>query len=197
MPPPTGPRAGTAVNTTRTTRSATNAARGGAVRGGGIRKRGAGAPARTDRDGDLVMDATPTGPRRGSSGHQPARGGRGGSARGARRGNATAAETKVRQHLGAHDADLASRISQQPLKKFQQLADKKVFKVKGLETSKAASNADRGEKVALEFLERKSANLGKTIKILRVSSSGSTPWTRKQRHTPRPVFFSDTRLACP
>jgi hypothetical protein len=113
------------------------------------------------------MDTTPTGPRRGPSSNQPTRGGRG--SRGNRRGNITATETKIRQHLGAHDADLASRISQAPHKKFTQLSGKKVFKITGVENSKAATNPDHGEKAAVSFLERKSGNHGKTITITRVS----------------------------
>ena len=177
MAPPTGP----AATTTRTTRSSTGAARGGAsgrgggpargggaTRGGGIRKRGAGGPARIDRDGDLTMGqvSTTNGDTRKNTASSR---GRQAPTRGSRSKANTSTDHKLRQFLGAVDPQLASRISEQP-RKFREFHHKKVLKITGLVESKAATNDDHGEKATVEFLERKATKMtGRTVKISRVS----------------------------
>ncbi|EPE07868.1 mrna export factor mex67 [Ophiostoma piceae UAMH 11346] len=148
---PSGPRGGDTRNTRSSTRGNANKASGG-----GIRKSGG---PKLDRNGDVIMGNDPVaktsggGNNRKSSGST--RGGRGGS-----RGAATA-EQKIRRHLGAvGDASLEKRISELPRKRAANTAARKVFKILGLEASKAATNADRGERSVLEFIERKSAKMG-------------------------------------
>lgn len=161
MAPPTGPRADA-----RTTRSSTrgNSTRGGTTggtTGSGIKKRG-GAP-KTDRNGDVIMGNNPVAKTDGRKSGQSTRGGRGGSRA------VSSAEQKIKRHLGVSgEASLAKRISELPRKKFSNMANRKVFKVVGLQQSKAASNADRGERGLLDFIERKSANMGRGLKIIKV-----------------------------
>ncbi len=166
MAPPTGPRADA-----RTTRSSTrggskNGGSGGANNGGstggGIRKRSNGV--KVDRNGDVIMGNSTVSKADGRKPGQASRGGRGGG-----RGAASTVEQKIRRHLGVSgDASLATRISELPRKKFSNMANRKVFKITGLQQSKAATNPDRGEKGLLEFVERKSAHVGRAIKIVKV-----------------------------
>ncbi|OAA54769.1 mRNA export factor mex67 [Niveomyces insectorum RCEF 264] len=154
MAPPTGPRAETSGSGARSTRSST---RGG---GSGIRKRGGGGQ-RLDRNGDVVMGNNPISKGDGKKTNQSSRGRGGGR-------SVAIAEQKIRRHLGvAGDASLAKRISELPRRKFSNFANRKIFKVVGLQQSKAAANPDRGEKGLLEFMERKAANMGSGIKIVK------------------------------
>ena len=158
---PSGPR-GDMRNTRSSTRGSAKAS------GGGIRKSGG---PRLDRNGDIIMgnDAaakTPGGPGGSSTrkGSGSTRGGRGGA-----RGTA-AAEQKIRRHLGAvGEASLEKRISELPRKRAANMAARKMFRIVGLQASKAAANADRGEKSVLEFIERKSAKMGGSgIRVIKV-----------------------------
>src|SRR6266566_2473760 len=163
MAPPTGPRNASAPTNTRVTRSAT-----GAARGGGIRKRGAGGPTRVDRDGDLVMgqNLAANGDSKNSAGGPASLRGRPAPTRGSRQKAVVVAEHKLRRHLGGKESELGTRISELPRKRS--LFNTKVFKITGLESSKAAGNRDRGEEGAVEFLERKTIKKGHGIKILKV-----------------------------
>ncbi|KIH86975.1 nuclear RNA export factor 1/2 [Sporothrix brasiliensis 5110] len=155
MAPPTGPRADA-----RTTRSSTRNNTTSGNTGGGIRKRG-GAP-KTDRNGDVIMGNNPATKTDGRKSSQSTRGGRGGSRA------VASAEQKIKRHLGVSgEASLAKRISELPRKKFSNMANRKVFKIVGLQQSKAAGNADRGERGLLDFIERKSANMGRGLKIIK------------------------------
>ncbi|CAK7207659.1 nuclear mRNA export, poly(A)+RNA binding protein [Sporothrix eucalyptigena] len=155
MAPPTGPRA-----EGRTTRSSTRGGGATGASGGGIRKRGAGA--KVDRNGDVIMGNNPAAKPEARKGVNSTRGGRGGSRA------VASAEQKIKRHLGASgEASLAKRISELPRKKFSNMANRKVFKIVGLQQSKAASNADRGERGLLDFIERKSANMGRGLKIIK------------------------------
>ncbi|EFX03185.1 mRNA export factor mex67 [Grosmannia clavigera kw1407] len=149
MAPPTNTRGGSNARTPR-----------GSGRGGGPRNRGSGA--KVDRNGDVIMGNSPVAKGDGIRKSSNSSRGRGGS-----RSNATA-EQKIRRHLGVTDGgSLAKRVSELPRKKFSSHANRKVFRIVGLEQSKAASNADRGEKGMLEFLERKSSNMGRGVKIIK------------------------------
>jgi nuclear RNA export factor len=137
------------------------------VRGrGGIQKRKAG-PTRTDRDGDLVMDATTTGDKRRSGrGHlatdtssrgQSSRRGRGGPTRGDNAG-LIKAQSAIIRGLNARDSQATVLESLQ---------------IDGLGSSKAASNPDGGVESLLAFLERKASAhdpKAKPVKIKKVCS---------------------------
>ncbi|CAK7271396.1 nuclear mRNA export, poly(A)+RNA binding protein [Sporothrix epigloea] len=160
MAPPNGSRA-----EARTTRSSTRGGGSGGAPGGGIRKRGGGV--KVDRNGDVVMSNNPVAKTDGRKGGQSTRGGRGGTRA------AQSAEQKIKRHLGASgEASLAKRISELPRKSFSNMANRKVFKVVGLQQSKAASNADRGERSLLDFIERKSAHMGRGLKIIKSRLDG-------------------------
>ncbi|CAK7220050.1 nuclear mRNA export, poly(A)+RNA binding protein [Sporothrix curviconia] len=156
MAPPNGPRADG-----RTTRSSTRGGATSGTAGGGIRKRGGGA--KVDRNGDVIMGNNPAPKTEGRKTGVSTRGGRGGARA------AASAEQKIKRHLGASgEASLAKRISELPRNtKFSNMANRKVFKIVGLQQSKAASNADRGERGLLDFIERKSANMGRGLKIIK------------------------------
>jgi hypothetical protein len=176
MAPPTGPRGG-APTGPRVTRSST-ASRGGAGPSrGGIRKSGPGGPSRVDRDGDMVMGsgATANGVKKAPPANTR-RGRGGGATRGGSRTAVASAEQKIRQHLGAHHTEIASRISDKSRRKFTKLHGKKVFRITGLGDSKAAANPDQGHKAILEFLERKTSKMGKGIMINRVSFRSPQIW---------------------
>lgn len=157
MAPPTGPRSDARATRSSTRNNNNNST--SSTTGSGIRKRG-GAP-KTDRNGDVVMGnnpATKTDGRKSST-----RGGRGGARA------VSSAEQKIKRHLGVSgEASLAKRISELPRKKFSNMANRKVFKIVGLQQSKAAHNVDRGERGLLDFIERKSANMGRGLKIIKV-----------------------------
>ncbi|TPX11207.1 uncharacterized protein E0L32_001025 [Thyridium curvatum] len=150
MAPPTGPRNPTTTqsrNTRSTTRGTAN------TKGAGISKRRSG-PSRIDRDGDLTMGAVPAP----NGDNKKSATGRGRSGpRTTRQKAVAAAEQKIVRHLGGAGSDLAARISDLPKKK---VPVRKVFKVLGLDKSKAANNSDRGERSALEFLEKKASHIG-------------------------------------
>lgn len=113
---------------------------------GGIQKR-RGAPARVDKDGDLVMDAEVGGRR------QPGKGrlessitGRSQATLPYKRGGGSKAQQKalsVSRGLGAQQANIVEGSA--------------TLKVEGLKSSKAASNSDGGLEALLGFLERKAA----------------------------------------
>lgn len=156
MAPPTNSRGG---SSSRGSSNARNSR--GSGRGGGPRSRGGGA--KVDKNGDVIMGNNPVAKGDGIRKSSNSSRGRGGS-----RAAATT-EQKMRRHLGITDGgSLAKRVSELPRKKLSSFANRKVFTIVGLEQSKAASNADRGEKGMLEFLERKSSNMGRGVKIIKV-----------------------------
>ena len=111
----------------------------------------------------MIMGNNPVAKTDGRKSGPSTRGGRGGSRA------VSSAEQKIKRHLGVSgEASLAKRISELPRKKFSNMANRKVFKIVGLQQSKAASNADRGERGLLDFIERKSANMGRGLKIIKV-----------------------------
>lgn len=167
--PPAGPRASRQATRPTSTRLSNR---------GGIQKRNSSAPARVDKDGDLVMSAGGTAGRTAGSG-------RGASIRGSalnRRQNtpdSLAARTSTRptrtgidtpavqkavlRGLGSNEAlprgprsGLRSargrENTREPRDSFHRI------RVWGLKESKAASNADGGIKDLLAFLERKATN---------------------------------------
>ncbi|KAL8387679.1 hypothetical protein RB595_009744 [Gaeumannomyces hyphopodioides] len=159
--PPTGPSRGT---------------RGSAR--GGIQKRRGGGAGRVDRDGDLVMDASSSarsngiGKRSTNNPHnRPARGRP--AARGGGGGAATrtmiAAQDKILRHLNA-GSDLSNRISPSQRRGSGPTS---ILKVVGIKGSKAATNADKGVKNALDFLERKAANFNSRRIIVKKSHLAS------------------------
>ncbi|KAK3330230.1 hypothetical protein B0H66DRAFT_51581 [Apodospora peruviana] len=154
MAPPTGPRGGTSrPGPARTTR------------GGGISKRRHN-PIKTDRDGDVAMDAAVGGPGNGKLG--TAGRGRGNAPR-ARGGSAprgsTRASSRIAQNLRTYGADQPSKSNY----------NRAVLKVLGLKSSKAATNPDGGLRGLLEFLERK-ASKDKAITIGKNIIDGDYVW---------------------
>lgn len=140
---PTGPRGGS--------QAAAHVPRG--PRRGGISKnRG---PIRTDRDGDVSMDAPAgaAGQIRGGRGGRPARGGRG-------------PYGPLRARGSTRIADNLRNLTENGAKK-PYTSRRVTLKVTYLAESKAASNPDGGKKSLIEFIERKVK--GKSIRIGRVS----------------------------
>lgn len=152
---------------------------GGSSRGGGIRKRTPGALARTDKDGDLVMDGGGTvvaksGRGRMEGGRGRSEGGRGrpdggrargaGRGRGSTRGPVVTAKTQQAILRGIGSEQVNVRHSRGPTNG--------TIKVDGLRASKAANNTDGGMESLLGFLERKAAGLdaksNRVIKIKKV-----------------------------
>lgn len=105
----------------------------------------------------------------------------------ANRKKVAAVEQKLGRHIATKDgAELASKMTDAQRKKLA--TEGKVFRITGLENSKAANNADHGLKTALEFFERKTEKMGKRIRIIKVcdnstlyikSDSGRHLWTRR------------------
>ncbi|KAH6660007.1 hypothetical protein BKA67DRAFT_546481 [Truncatella angustata] len=156
----------------------------------GIKKRGAGGPTKTDRDGDLVMDAPaaggpgrgnrqsnanksaapPTGPRR-SARSAPA-GGR------APRPTSRAADM-VKKIIEGGSGNMSSRVaagidtsgrhtrSSRPIN----AAHTMTLRIGGLKNSKAASNDDGGLRDLIIFLERKASTVGKTNRPVHIKKS--------------------------
>ena len=142
MAPPTGPRAGV------------GSARGrGNTRGGGIQKRSTGPRTRTDRDGDVAMDA-------------PARGG--GTSRG-RKSNTTSRVTRTAQNIKAYGSDA---FTVEPGRRGVSLNSSKarfahttILQVTGLDLAEG----DKRLPALLAFLERKaSKNQTKNITVIKV-----------------------------
>lgn len=131
---------------------------------GGIQKRRTG-PSRTDKDGDLVMDAAAGTDSRGGRGRPEgsrSRGrppGRANHSSGASRGaiGTQQAQQAIIRGLDSQQANvLLSRIS------HGTTGDRTVkeLRVHGLKESKAASKSDGGLKDLITFLERKAAAVG-------------------------------------
>ncbi|ROW11221.1 hypothetical protein VMCG_01462 [Cytospora schulzeri] len=148
--PPTGPRAG-ASTTTRQTRSSTGASRPSAR--GGIAKRGRGPAPRVDRDGDLVMDAA-AGNKSGAGINKNTSSTR----RGTTRPSAPKANTRLQQNLARQLGGDTSQVPKAP-SAARLAANNTTLKILGVNSSKAASNPDKGEKRLLEFLERKASTM--------------------------------------
>ena len=129
--------------------------RGGNDRGG-IRKRG---PTRTDRDGDMDMDASGARAKRNRAdksalGGRAAGTGAGGRAVGA--GNRAQARNKPRDtdliQRAIYSADSQANIQRNKRKTG---GDLEQFSVRGWKASKAASNRDGGLESLIAFLERR------------------------------------------
>jgi len=164
MAPPTGSRSGPGgAAGARTTRSSTGTSRGGSAHGGGIRKRAAGGPTRTDRDGDLVMGQIAV--TKGDS-KQPRRGVPGGN-RLARPKAIVAAVDKITRHIGANDAKLSARVGGDSRKQGVG-NNRRAFKILGLAQSAAKTNPDRGERALVDFIERKTNSQGNPVRIIKV-----------------------------
>ncbi|KAK3334813.1 hypothetical protein B0H65DRAFT_333175 [Neurospora tetraspora] len=156
MAPPTGPRAGTARAPPRGPR-----ATGGG--GGGIQKRRANP--RTDRDGDVSMDAPAGGSGRGGS----ASGGRGRGSKDARGGRGAVnsrTSSRVVQNLQNY-------VSGGPVGKTQ--SNMATLKILGMSNSKATGNRDGGLRSLLTFLERK-ASKDKAVTIGKSILDGDYVW---------------------
>ncbi|TVY80336.1 mRNA export factor mex67 [Lachnellula suecica] len=167
--PPTAPRGA---------RNSSPATRGGDR--GGIQKRSrGGAPARVDRDGDLVMDAAAAGNKRRSGKGRldspaPSRGSGRGRANGPspRGGNlgTIKAQRAIIRGLGTEQANvLESRIT----------PGYSTLQITGLSSSKAASNPDGGLESLLSFLERKATerqdpNSNREVKIKKSHMKGDS-----------------------
>ncbi|KAK0730516.1 NTF2-like protein [Lasiosphaeris hirsuta] len=150
MAPPTGPRGGTHRYVPR------------GSRGGGISKRRA--TTKTDRDGDVAMDAPVSG---GANGNSV----RGGVTRGGR-GSRSGRDSVTRPTRGS------SRIAQSirnygtdPGRASKAGFGRVTLKVQGYRDNKAANNSDGGRRRLLEFIERKASRpdgskpvtIGKTV----------------------------------
>ncbi|KAI1845682.1 hypothetical protein JX266_008293 [Neoarthrinium moseri] len=181
---PSGPRA------QRNTRNPSAPTKPGG-RSGGIKKRGAGGPVRTDRDGDLDMDAPaakggagrgnrppntngtsapPTGPRR-STRSAPA-GGR------APKPTTRAADMVKKIVESGGSGNLSSRIaagrdtsSRHTRSRPVNGVDRVTLVVRGLKESKASSNDGGGLRDLLIFLERKAATVGKLHRTVKINKS--------------------------
>ena len=141
MMAPTGPRAAANRGAHRPTR------------GGGITKRRG--PERTDRDGDVPMDAPVGGGghRGGASGRGP-RGSRGRDTR----------SSRIAQNVKKYVGDQES-LAQGSKAHFNQV----ILKIHGVRESKAASNPDGGRGSVISFIQRKVLKVkDKPIKITRV-----------------------------
>ncbi|KAG5930098.1 hypothetical protein E4U42_002998 [Claviceps africana] len=152
---PQGPRSSVAQ---RANRGGTSGAK--ATTRGGIQKKRAGG-ARTDMDGDLVMDAV--GKRAAKVAASEARGSRSNSARTGpknnSRGVSTAAQAVLKHLKGNDSSGLASRVSAAISGRDNRARSKLSFlRVHGLKQSKAASNHDGGLSDLLAFLERKATS---------------------------------------
>lgn len=178
--------------------------RGGNDRGG-IRKRG---PTRTDRDGDMDMDAGGSRAKRNRTeksglGGRAAGAGVGGRASGT--GNrASGAGNRVPardKHLDAIQRAIASVDSQANIRQGNRkpAGNLEQFSVRGWKSSKAASNRDGGLESLIAFLERRMNSFiksGPRAKITKVSPSFATAVTTniELRHPPLCVSFSRTDL---
>ncbi|KAK0656391.1 hypothetical protein B0T16DRAFT_316222 [Cercophora newfieldiana] len=143
---PTGPR-----NASGNTRATPRASRGG------ISKRRA--PGKTDRDGDVSMDAAAgSGPNGGpAAGRGGARGRGRKDTRGTTRASSRIAEN-VKNFVGGRDSVATSKA----------LFNKVTLKVSGFQASKAAQNDDGGRRALTDFLERKASKdkkvtIGKSV----------------------------------
>jgi len=128
MAPPTGPRASR-------DRQAPRASRGGISKRRGANK--------TDRDGDVSMDAP--------AGGSAPRGPRGG--RGSNKGTRTSSRIAQNVKLYSSEGGQGSKSH------FNRVT----LKVHGVRESKAASNSDGGRRALLEFLEKKASKTKKIV----------------------------------
>ncbi|KAK3394819.1 hypothetical protein B0H63DRAFT_555978 [Podospora didyma] len=142
MAPPTGPRGGSA----RTTAPRSS-------RGGGITKRRA--AVKTDRDGDVAMDAPAGGPDNAGGSGRGNHGGRSGGSRGTSR-ELTRGASRTIQNIKAH-------------------LNRTTLKILGLRESKAASNSDGGLRGLVEFLQRKVKG-NHPIRISKSTLNGDYAW---------------------
>ncbi|KAK3337390.1 hypothetical protein B0T19DRAFT_71273 [Cercophora scortea] len=151
MAPPTGPRGGPQRTGGRSSR------------GGGISKRRHN-PLKTDRDGDVTMDAPAAGRSGSGPGARGSRDGRGG--RGLSRGS-TRVSSRVAQNLRnyAGDGTVASKAQ----------FNRTTLKILGLRSSKVADKPDGGLRTLLDFLERK-ASKDKQITIGKSILDGDYVW---------------------
>lgn len=171
--------------------------RGGNDRGG-IRKRG---PTRTDRDGDMEMDAGGARAKRNRA-EKSALGGRaagtGAGGRAAGPSNRPPARNKQR------DSDLIQRAiysvdGQANIRdgKRKTGGDLEPFSVRGWKSSKAASNRDGGLESLIAFLERRMNSFiksGPRAKITKVCSSFTMAVTKIDPRRPSlqcPLVFED------
>lgn len=128
---------------------------------GGIQKAGRPAPVRVDKDGDLVMGASPAGSRNisargrgeGVGSSRPQGGGRGG--RGSGRGGRDAGRDSGREGKGLTSAKAQNAV----LRGMGQASVLHTIRVSGLSESKASSNQDGGLDSLVTFLERKATGL--------------------------------------
>lgn len=154
MAPPTGPRggsrAGDSSTMSRNTRTSTGASRG-APRGG-ISKRGRSAP-RIDRDGDLDMGAASSARAGGGlnkTSNAPSR-------HGNPRSTGPKSNSRLQQNLDRHLGD-TSQIPRAPTAPRAAVSNTTLI-VRGLKSSKAATNADGGVKSLVEFVEKKATQV--------------------------------------
>ncbi len=159
-----------AVAPPRGPRGSSPSVRGGGR--GGIQKRRGGAPARIDKDGDLVMDAGAAGDKRragrgrieGGAPSKPLGSGRtnSGPSRGGNQGLLRAQQAIMRGMESKQANILESRIT----------SGGTTLRIEGLSSSKAASNPDGGLESLLGFLERKASGLdaksNRPVKIKKV-----------------------------
>ncbi|KAK5652582.1 hypothetical protein OQA88_10343 [Cercophora sp. LCS_1] len=152
---PTGPRGGGGTRTVPPR---------GPRRGGISKNRG---PVRTDRDGDISMDAPG-----GAAG--PTRGGRGGvrGGRGSRDGQARGSRQSSRIAQNINNYAERGALKEGSKAHFRQ--PRTTMKVTHLGQSKASNNADGGKKSLVDFIERKVK--GKAVRIGKRFMVGDTLW---------------------
>jgi len=175
--------------------------RGGNDRGG-IRKRGG--PTRTDRDGDMDMDASGSRVKKTRpDGGRSALGGRvsgaGAGGRAAGSGNRTQARDK---NVDLIQRAIASTESQANIRQSKRNAGKpkeklEMFSVRGWKDSKASTNKDEGREALVAFLERRMNSFTKSgprIRITQVSPTVTITVTNikpRQPPLPCPLVFED------
>ncbi|KAJ5996082.1 hypothetical protein N7499_007601 [Penicillium canescens] len=159
--------------------------RGGGSDRGGIRKRG---PTRTDRDGDMDMDAggsrakgsRPESSRSGAGGVRPPAPRSGGTTAGGRGSGRTGRGGRVQSRDKTMDAiqrAIASTESQATIRQNRQndnnnrKRESVPFSVRGWKQSKVASDKDGGVGSVISFLERRLNSLTKTGPRARITKS--------------------------
>lgn len=178
--------------------------RGGASDRGGIRKRG---PTRTDRDGDMDMDAggsrakgsRPDSSRSGAGGGRPPAPRSGGTTAGGRGSGRAGRGGRVQSRDKTMDAiqrAIASTESQATIRQNRQndnnnrKRESVPFSVRGWKQSKVASDKDGGVGSVISFLERRLNSLTKTgprARITKVSPTLEMAVTNfNPRHPPLP-----------
>jgi len=159
-----------AVAPPRGPRGASPSVRGGGR--GGIQKRRGGAPARIDKDGDLVMDAGAAGDKR-RAGRGRIEGGAPSKPLGSGRTNSGPSRGGNQGLLRAQQAIMRGMESKQAnISESRITSGGTTLRIEGLSSSKAASNPDGGLESLLGFLERKASGLdaksNRPVKIKKV-----------------------------